>query len=86
MRKTIAAAILALGVSPTLSVAAQMEATVVGLDRGKGHVFVMTPEGRKSLKVGDTVAGMEHVMQGADLLVVYTESEGTINVSKIFKR
>ena len=86
MPHTIAAIILALGLTPALSMAAQMEATILELDRGKGRVWIMTPEGRRNFKVGNAVVGLEHVMQGARVLIVYSESKGTLNVTEIIAK
>ena len=65
--------------------AAEMNGTLVKVDKAKNQIVVRTDKGEETLIVTKSTKGMEHAREGAKVTVKFSAQDGQPKVTEIFK-
>lgn len=85
LKRTIAAAILALSLTPALVMAEdELKATVVS--KSDKDIKVKTKDAEKTILIGTKTKGVENAKEGAKVTIKYTEKDGQMRASEINPR
>jgi uncharacterized protein YxeA len=81
--KKIVMTLLALILLPTLVLAAELKGTVAKVDKAKNQLVLKTEQGEQTLEITKSTKGIEHAKQGAKVIVVFNDKDGSAKVVEI---
>ncbi|MDP2665062.1 MAG: hypothetical protein Q8P23_00195 [bacterium] len=81
--KKIVMTLLALILLPTLVLAAELKGTVAKVDKAKNQLVIKTEQGEQTLEITKKSKGIEHAKQGAKVIVVFDDKDGSAKVVEI---
>jgi uncharacterized protein YxeA len=81
--KKIVMTLLALILLPTLVLAAELKGTVAKVDKAKNQLVIKTEQGEQTLEITKSTKGIEHAKQGAKVIVVFNDKDGSAKVVEI---
>jgi uncharacterized protein YxeA len=81
--KKIVMTLLALILLPTLVLAAELKGTVAKVDKAKNQLVIKTEQGEQTLEITKSTKGIEHAKQGAKVIVMFNDKDGSAKVVEI---
>jgi hypothetical protein len=68
---------------PALALAEPMRGTILKLDEQNSRLVVKTAEGEKALVITEKTLGLEHAIEGAEVMIEYNKRGNTLTASEI---
>ena len=68
---------------PAVVAAAEIKGTILKVDKTQSRVVLKTERGEETFEITKESKGVEHVKEGASVVVIFSEKDGEPKISEI---